>query len=149
MIRGTSLETYNAIVNSGLLSAMRLEVYKRLYYNAHPSHPVTAGELAQYFAESKGGRGQRGNISARLCELRELGVATEWEPRKCKITGRRAITWATNDNLPRSRMPEKMTHTKVIAKQAAEIETLKKRVDYLEGRLDAERARPVQMGLGL
>lgn len=89
MTRETSIETYNKIVNNGLISKKRMEVYKALY----ESGAMTSREL---FAL----KGWDTNQSGRFTELQESGVIKEVGIRSCKVTGNTAVVWATTNNLP-------------------------------------------------
>ena len=93
MIRQTSIETYNKIEKEGLLSKMRLKVYKAIVDNA----PCTSGEASATF-ENK--RKVPSQLRARFTELRELGVIKEDGTKICSITGRKAIKWDLTGNLP-------------------------------------------------
>ncbi len=100
MSRSTSIDVYREIESEGLLSKMRFEVYSTLYRIG----PATAGEMAADLVKngspSGGGRAGPGNVSARLVELRDLGVAKEIGERTCKITDRNVIEWDVTDQLP-------------------------------------------------
>jgi transcription initiation factor IIE alpha subunit len=92
MIRKTSIETYNKIVNNGMIPKKRMEVYKALYEYGS----MTSSELFQL-------KGWKTNQSGRFTELQETGVIQEIGTRACKVTGNKAIVWCTTDNLPISR----------------------------------------------
>lgn len=97
IVRQTSIEAYQQIEAEGLLSAMRFKVYSALFHHG----PATAAELSSTFPRSKGGRGEAGNVHARLTELEERGVARELGERKCTVTSRNVIVWDVTDQLPR------------------------------------------------
>lgn len=86
--RRTSVEAYNKIRESGLLSQRRFEVYDALYRWG----PATATELA-------GMSGIKGAWK-RLSELVRLGVAYEVRTRKCQVTGQQVIEFDVTDNMP-------------------------------------------------
>jgi len=96
-MRRTSIEAYEKIRDEGLLSKMRWIVYDLLF--AHG--PATAAELASRFPPSVGGRGQAGNVHARLGELRDVGCVAEIGERECTITRNNVILWDVTDGLPK------------------------------------------------
>ena len=96
MSRKTSVAVYNQIQSEGLLSKMRWRVYAKLYSMG----PATAAELAQTFGQSRGGRGESGNVHARLNELLERGVAEVLRERECTVTKRVVNEYDVTDQLP-------------------------------------------------
>lgn len=96
MSRRTSVAVYNQIQSEGLLSKMRWRVYAKLYQLG----PATAAELAQTFGPSRGGRGEAGNVHARLNELVERGVAEVVRTRSCTVTKRDVHEYDVTDQLP-------------------------------------------------
>lgn len=90
--RQTSIDCYNEIKASGLLSKRRLEVYEVLLKIT----PCTASELQKSMDYNNGGR----DCMKRVSELRDLGVIYEKRERKCSITGRNVIEWDLTDKLP-------------------------------------------------
>lgn len=95
-MRKTSVSVYNQIQSEGLLSKMRWRVYAKLY----DMGPATAAELAQTFGPSRGGRGEAGNVHARLNELVERGVAEVLRERECSVTKRVVNEYDVTDQLP-------------------------------------------------
>ena len=95
-VRDTSIEAYRRIRDEGLLSPMRQRVLDILIQ----IRPATAGEIGSHFPKSKGGRGEAGNVHARLNEMRRLGVVYEVRLRECKVTEQNVIEWDVTGNLP-------------------------------------------------
>lgn len=93
MIRQTSIEVYREIEASGILSHRRWEVYSALYKNG----PLTRNEIAPFVNIP----GYHSNISARLTELREMGIVMEVGEKLCSMTGNSIILWDVTDQLPR------------------------------------------------
>ena len=93
--RQTSIDCYNEIKNSGLLSKMRFKVYESLFLNSKQ----TAGELSE-FLNSTGVKIRHGSVNGRLTELRDLSVIYERDVRPCRVTGRNVIEWDLTDTLP-------------------------------------------------
>lgn len=92
--RQTSIDCYNKIKASGLLSRRRFEVYECLLNNS----PATAGELCDLMGGSSVIR--HGSVNGRLTELRQSGAIQEVGTRICKITGMNVIEWDLTDRLP-------------------------------------------------
>lgn len=97
--RQNSTSVFNEIRAKGLLSDMRWRVYAALFEHG----PATAAELASKFPPSVGGRGEAGNIHARLGELVALGVATITQERKCRIVqhNQEVFEYDVTNKLPR------------------------------------------------
>ncbi len=100
--RQTSIDCYNQIKASGLLSKRRFEVYEAIYKNA----PCTTNEaLKDIYSGSHG-------VGSRTTELRDLGVIYEKGIKKCTVTGKKVIEWDLTDKLPIK--PEKLITAKEI-----------------------------------
>jgi hypothetical protein len=94
MTRQTSIDAYNKIRASGLLSKARWQVYNVLYWHG----PMTAAELDEYLKKEL--NRERGGFWKRLSELRDCGVAEEGGKRICHETGSEAILWDVTKGLP-------------------------------------------------
>ena len=93
--RQTSIDCYNQIKSSGLLSKRRWEIYDIVFrYGA-----MTSNETFDY-SELKGVDGYRHNANARMTELRELGVVQELGTTICSKTGKKVILWDVTARLP-------------------------------------------------
>ena len=88
--RQTSIDCYRQIKEQGLLSKMRFKVYSALLSMGKPS---TTREVYKTMDVIK-------QEATRFTELRKLGVIYEVQNRKCTITGRTSIEWASTDRLP-------------------------------------------------
>ena len=88
-VRRTSIETYYAIRDQGLLSRMRFLVYQCLFHHG----PLTAQETFKRLRLES-------NQSGRFTEMRDIGVIEELGERKCAVTGRNVIVWDVTDVLP-------------------------------------------------
>ena len=93
MTRQTSIDTFVQIKNEGLLSKMRLKVYKAIFNKA----PCTSAEAMEGIMTPDNVLSQS---RARFTELRDRGVIKEIGKRLCKITGRNVIVWDLTDMLP-------------------------------------------------
>ena len=86
--RQTSIDCYNQIKNSGLLSKMRFKVYSALMSMGKPSTTREVYETMDVIKQE----------ATRFTELRKLGVIYEVQNRKCTITGRTSIELYKNKN---------------------------------------------------
>ncbi len=94
-VRDTSLATYRAIQQQGLLSRMRWVVYNTLFSHG----PLTSRELDHRL--SAGGKSEdRPSYHKRLSELERLGVIRTVGKRPCGITGRTVYAWDVTSQLP-------------------------------------------------
>ena len=91
-IRQTSIDCFNQIKNSGLLSKRRFETFEAIMKIA----PCTASEVQHSINYHNGGR----DCMKRISELRDRGVIYEKDVRPCKVTGRNVIEWDLTDRLP-------------------------------------------------
>lgn len=92
--QATSAEAYRDLEARGVLRGQRAEVYAAF----ERFGPGTAAEVLKRAA-------LHGNLNlarARVSELANAGYLRECKPRKCKVTGRRAIVWRAldDDELP-------------------------------------------------
>lgn len=91
-MRQTSLDAYNEIRESGLLSRARWEVYDALFHQG----PLTRNELDGLLAPGRANP----PYSRRLTELEAQGVAFRGKVRPCAKTGFNCEEWDVNGNLP-------------------------------------------------
>lgn len=94
-MRQTSIETYNTIRDSGLLSKRRFEVYQALYLYG----PMTANDLVRHQKEQNPNANQTG-WNARFSELERMGVIKEVGTKKDEVSGNECVTWDVTDALP-------------------------------------------------
>lgn len=90
MTRRTSRVAYNIIQASGLLSKRRWEAYDALFHHG----PATASELAAHVTMRKN------DLSSRLSELVDWGVAYEVRERPCRVTYQTVIEFDVTSDLP-------------------------------------------------
>jgi hypothetical protein len=91
-MRQTSIDCYNQIKNSGLLSKRRFETYEAMVKIA----PCTASEVQKSINYFDGGR----DCMKRISELNKLGVIYDKGTRTCNVTGRNVVEWDLTDRLP-------------------------------------------------
>lgn len=94
-MRQTSVNTYNEIKNSGLLSKRRFEVYQLLFLYG----PLTANELVRHIKVHHPEVNQTG-YNARFSELERMGVIKEVGTKKDEVSGNECVTWDVTDALP-------------------------------------------------
>ncbi len=82
-VRETSRLAYEAICDSGEITGRRLEALRCVYAYG----PATAHEMFRAPGEL--------GLWKRLSELRDRGMIWESGQRRCRITGRVAIVWAS------------------------------------------------------
>lgn len=92
MRRSTTIEAYRKAEDSGLLSKLRLRVFKIVCDHG----PATANELRAYFPSSS----NSGVYMTRLSELERMSLVMIVDKRPCKITGNNALVWGITNNSP-------------------------------------------------
>lgn len=96
MVRETSVEAYRAIVDNGMLSRRRLQVYEILYQNG----PLAGAQVAYLFAQRHGKTSRSETVRNRITELRDLGVVKEVGWTVDPNTKMRVIQWDVTSKLP-------------------------------------------------
>ena len=91
MTRQTSITAYHRLVDGGVLSKRRAEVYSATYKNG----PGTGSEIC----ETVTGHRSTYGIGPRFTELRDMGLLRELGERKCKVTGQTVIVWDVTDRI--------------------------------------------------
>ena len=95
-VRRTSVETFEKIRSSGLLSERRFQVYGILFREG----PITGGQVARRMQELHNVGGFSESVRNRLTELREFGCVEEVGETPCPVTGNRSILWDVTPDLP-------------------------------------------------
>jgi hypothetical protein len=88
-MQDTSVQAYAQLASSGELSKLQTEVYQCLKANG----PLTQGETWSKFFSTY----QRHDICPRFAELKNSGLIKEIGKRKCGLTKRLVLIWATSD----------------------------------------------------
>ena len=96
--RGTSIEAYRDIIESGELGKKQKVVLEALILANKINGAVSAGELFNEFL--KGKSLVFSNCRARLSELRDMGVIEERAKRACQYTNRKVLTWHITGRKP-------------------------------------------------
>lgn len=89
-MRKTSVDAYNYIIQSGILSKLHTKAYKVLYEKG----PLTGRELS--VAMELEGQWKR------CSELKKRGLAIEVGERECSVTGMLAYVWDVTDAMPQT-----------------------------------------------
>ena len=97
-IRRTSKQSYQRIVEGGLLSTQRMKVYVCLW---EAGEPMTGTEINTTL------RGK--SYHKRLSELQRLGVIEEVGTRYCRVTGHECVVWDVTGNLPEDAVTSRPT----------------------------------------
>ncbi len=105
MIQTTSIQTYDAIKNSGLLSDKRMKVYDIFYENPQG---LTGTQVSNIFKSKFPSAEHSETIRNRITELRDMGVLYEVGIVECEYTHRNVMKFALTDNLPVP-LPKKLT----------------------------------------
>lgn len=90
MTRETSIDCFNQIKSTGVISQRRLEVLEAISKTC----PCTTSEAISAISTSSFG------IGSRFTELRDMNVIYEVGTRKCSVTGRNVIEWDLTGNMP-------------------------------------------------
>jgi DNA-binding transcriptional ArsR family regulator len=112
-------DAFEKIIAEGLLSENRLKVYQILFHHG----PLTAGEVFDKMEKCI----VKGSVSARLTELRQMGVAYEVGTKKWSRSGHTGILFDINDQIPRPLDKDK-SKAEIIKEQA-------ERIKFLESQL--------------
>ena len=94
-MRKTSIDTYYKILNNGMLSKRRQEVYEEIYKNG----PASIADVRQRF-RSFNPEMSDSSVSTRFSELERLGVIEEVGKKKDERTGNECTLWDITNNLP-------------------------------------------------
>lgn len=92
MTRETSFEAFQYICQSGKVTKTKLEIYRVLFNWG----PLTRSEIDARMAH----KAYKSHISARLCDMRDMGIVAEKGVRICTVTGLKVIQWDVTSGLP-------------------------------------------------
>jgi hypothetical protein len=97
MVQTTSIETYHAIKNSGLISDKRLKVFDIFYQNPQG---LTGAEVSEIFRKNNPTSQHSETIRNRITELVQMGVLVELGVVECQFSKRKVMKWCCIDNMP-------------------------------------------------
>jgi len=97
MVQTTSIETYHAIKNSGLISEKRLKVFDIFYENPQG---LTGAEVSEIYRKQNPTSQHSETIRNRITELVEMGVVVEIGIVECQFSKRKVTKWCCIDKMP-------------------------------------------------
>ena len=109
VMRKTSIDAYNAIRASGLLSKMRLRVLEAIAFN----DPCTSGEAFKWLMDKGEYSNPLSQSRARVTELKKLGVIREFGIRKCNVSGQKTLVYELTGNGPNGKICNSTTTKKI------------------------------------
>ena len=103
-VRRTSIMVYNQILNNGLLSEKRMQVYQIIYDKGQ----LTGSQVAEIFKSKHPSSQHSESIRNRITELVKQGAVEIVGTAPCPITKNTVSLFETTDNLP-VKIEKKMT----------------------------------------
>ena len=97
MIQKTSIETYHAIKNSGLISDKRMKVFDIFYKNPQG---LTGAEVSEIYKKNNPTSQHSETIRNRITELVQMGVLAEVGVVECQFSKRNVMKWHCIDKMP-------------------------------------------------
>lgn len=97
MIQRTSIETYHAIKDSGLISDKRMKVFDIFY--EYPNG-LTGSQVSEIYRSKHPTSKHSETIRNRITELCEMGVIVEMGSVECEYTKRKVMKWCCIDKMP-------------------------------------------------
>ena len=97
MVQKTSVETYYAIKNSGLISEKRMKVFDIFYLNPQG---LTGSEVSEIYRKENPTSQHSETIRNRITELFQMGVLAEVGVVECQFSKRNVMKWCCIDKMP-------------------------------------------------
>jgi hypothetical protein len=97
MVQRTSIETYHAIKNSGLISEKRMKVFDIFYQNPQG---LTGAEVSEIYKKNNPTSQHSETIRNRITELVQMGVLAELDVVECQFSKRKVMKWCCIDKMP-------------------------------------------------
>jgi hypothetical protein len=97
MVQTTSIETYHAIKNSGLISEKRMKVFDIFYRNPKG---LTGAEVSEIYKKENPTSQHSETIRNRITELVQMGVLAEVGVVECQFSKRSVMKWCCIDKMP-------------------------------------------------
>ena len=97
MLQKTSVETYHAIKNSGLISEKRMKVFDIFYLNPQG---LTGSEVSEIYRKENPTSQHSETIRNRITELFQMGVLAEVGVVECQFSKRNVMKWCCIDKMP-------------------------------------------------
>jgi hypothetical protein len=97
MAQTTSIETYHAIKDSGLISEKRMKVFDIFYRNPNG---LTGAEVSEIYRQQNPTSQHSETIRNRITELVQMGVLAEVGVVECQFSKRSVMKWRCIDRMP-------------------------------------------------
>jgi len=97
MTQKTSIETYHAIKNSGLISEKRMKVFDIFYQNPQG---LTGAQVSEIYRTNNPTSQHSETIRNRITELVQMGVLAELGVVECEFSKRSVMKWCCLDKMP-------------------------------------------------
>ena len=97
MVQTTSIETYHAIKNSGLISEKRMKVFDIFYQNPRG---LTGAQVSEIYRRENPTSQHSETIRNRITELVQMGVLAELGVVECEFSKRSVMKWCCIDKMP-------------------------------------------------
>jgi hypothetical protein len=97
MIQRTSIDTYHAIRDSGVLSEKRMNVFDIFYENPNG---LTGSEVSEIYKDKFPSSKHSETIRNRITELFQMGVLVEVGVVECQFSKRSVMKWCCVDKMP-------------------------------------------------
>lgn len=110
-VRKTSIETYNTIKSSGMLSEKRLRVYGIFFLHGN----LTGAQVSEFYRTKFSSSKTSETIRNRITELVQMGVVDELGKTKCPSSKRDVTLFGLNNNLPKKLVLPKTINQKKTA----------------------------------
>lgn len=97
MVQRTSVETYHAIKDSGIISDKRMKVFDIFYENPQG---LTGAEVSEIYRKKYPTSQHSETIRNRVTELCQMGVLVELGVVECQFSKRKVMKWCCIDKMP-------------------------------------------------
>lgn len=97
MVQRTSIETYHAIKDSGLISEKRMKVFDIFYQ--HPEG-LTGAQVSEIYRKENPTSQHSETIRNRITELVQMGVLVDLGAVECEFSKRSVTKWCCIDKMP-------------------------------------------------
>ena len=131
MVQKTSVETYYAIKNSGLISEKRMRVFDIFYLN--PTG-LTGSEVSEIYRKENPTSQHSETIRNRITELVQMGVLAEVGVVECQFSKRNVMKWCCIDKMPIP-LEKKLTRKEQIKEILDDVTALGKALESEEDKI--------------
>lgn len=128
MAQTTSIETYNAIKESGLISEKRMKVFDIFYQNPRG---LTGAQVSEIYRSQNPTSQHSETIRNRITELVQMGVLAELGVVECEFSKRSVMKWCCVDRMPIP-LEKKVTRKEQIKQILDDVTALGKKLESEE-----------------